>query len=105
MSAMKTICVLIMTEDSRFEKFVIKNKNTYILSAYSSMSDAIKAMDDEFYCLFNEILFKGCKAYKANFYNDFGTSNAIDGAEITYTLDGESHMHAEFRLEFIDLSI
>ena len=108
----KTIAILQETDSMVITRSKYRNsiynteisKNTFILEAYSSIEQAVNALDEEILTCINEIIFKNCDVVKFGVCYDLADQDPIN-FYIDYTSDNNKIYHNLYEIVIINLEM
>ena len=103
----KTIAILQETDSMVITKSVYNaeiSKNTFILEAYSSLEQAINALDEEILTCINEIIFKNCDVVKFGVCYDLADEDPIS-FYIDYTSDNNKIYRSLYDIVIVNLEM
>ena len=108
----KTIAILQETDSIVITKDKYQNcfynaeisKNTFILEAYSSLEQAINALDEEIQTCINEIIFKNCNVIKFDICYDLVDPDPIS-FYIDYTFDNNKIYRSLYDIVIVNLEM
>ncbi len=103
----KTIAILQETDSMVVTKNVYNteiSKNTFILEAYSSLEQAVNALDEEILTCINEIVFKNCNIIRFDTYYDLADQDPIS-FRIDYTSDNNKIYRSLYEIVIVNLEM